>query len=30
MVPTVEGWTLPLGKYEWIPNDYIGRRCDLE
>lgn len=30
MVITVEGETLPLGKYEGIPNDYIGRRSDWE
>ena len=30
MVITVEGETLPLGKYEGIPNDYIGRRYGWE
>lgn len=30
MVITVEGEVLPAGKYEGIPNDYIGRRDDWE
>lgn len=30
MIITVEGETLPLDKYEGIPNDYIGRRSDWE
>ena len=30
MVITVEGEALPLGKYEGIPNDYIGRRSGWE
>lgn len=30
MVITVEGQTLPLDKYEGIPNDYIGRCSDWE
>lgn len=30
MVITVEGETLPLGKYEGISNDYVGRCSDWE
>ena len=30
MVITAEGETLPTGKYEGIPNDYIGRRENWE